>query len=508
MSYPKKLLNLKPIRGVTYDIPAHEVGPEFYTSCQNVNFRNGFAERIRGTRSIYGTLPSAAHRALNAQMGGTNWWLIMGASTVHALETSNSYDITPVGGLTAVSAPWEWSAGLLNGVPVLNNGKDAPMYWDGSGSSDLVTLPDWPASTVCKQMVPFRFHLVALDIDGPSGHFESQVKWSDAAEPGAIPASWTPSASNEAGDAQLSDTPGPIMTAVPLRDSLLIYKRNSVYSMDYVGGTAVFQIRGLLTSTGALTRHSVCEVDGRHFVVTDRDIIWTDGTNISSVAAGRMRDYLFNQLDQTHYENLFVTHYRARQEVWICFPETGNSACTKALVYNTATDAFGERSLPNVSHAAIGIVNDTTPSGIWDADGEAWDVDFSAWNDVSYSLASSGLVTVGGTVMNLHDTNDATAVSASVGKYDLAFDAPERIKFIRRLHILTKNPGTMFVRVGARMSPTEPIRWSPEVTLTEDSQVVNTFAQGRYISLEVRSTGVEPWVLTGINLEVELRGYH
>jgi hypothetical protein len=36
---------------------------------------------------------------------------------------------------------------------------------------------------------------------------------------------------------------------------------------------------------------------------------------------------------------------------------------------------------------------------------------------------------------------------------------------------------------------------------------VNCFAQGRYISVEVRSTGSTVWELTGIELEAELRGY-
>lgn len=508
MSYPKKLLNLKPVRGVVYDTPAHEVGPEFYTSCRNVHFRNGFAERVMGSRSVYGTLPTAALRVLNARIDTSNFWLVMGEDEVHALEGSSTYDLTPTGGLTTAANPWEWSGGLLNGVPVLNNSKDAPMYWDGSPSSELAPLTDWPAGTVCRQVVPFRYHLVALDIDGPGGRFEGLVKWSDAAEPGTIPSSWTPSASNEAGDAELADQPGPILTAVPLRDSLLIYKRNAVYSMDYVGGVEVFAFRTLFTSMGALAPRAVCEADGKHFVVTERDIVQTDGTTVTSLAAGRMREYLFNQLDQTHYRNLFVVFYRARNEVWVCFPETGNELCTKALVYNTATDSFGERSLPGVTHATIGIVSDTTPSDVWDADSEAWDLDFSVWNAVSFSLASPGLVTAGGTVMTLQDTTDSTAVEASVGKYDLTMDAPERIKFVRRVHLLTQNPGGLLVRVGARMSPTEAIRWSPEVTLPDGSQIINTFAQGRYISVEVRSTGTEPWVITGINLEVELRGYH
>src|SRR5690606_17349427 len=152
----------------------------------------------------------------------------------------------------------------------------------GDVGTPFAELPDWPEGTTCKSIVAFRQFLNALDIDGPGGHFEKQVKWSNAAEPGAVPDSWTPAADNLAGDAILSDTPGPVLCAVPLRGSLLVYKRSGTYAMDFVADLdQVFVVRTLFSSSGALTRHAVADLNGQHFVVTDGDIILTNGTNRS-----------------------------------------------------------------------------------------------------------------------------------------------------------------------------------------------------------------------------------
>ena len=505
----KKLLRLKPTRGLVYDTPAHEVGAEFFTAGRNVQFRGGFAQRVSGSRQVYGTMPVTAFELLNSRMGSTNWWLVFGPDAIHAFETSNMHDITPSSGLETVAEPWEWNATLLNGVPVFNNGRDAPMYWDGNPANEAQALPDWPAGTIAKHVVAFKYHLVALDIDGPSGRFESQVLWSDAAEPGAVPASWTPAPDNEAGSTQLGDTPGPVMTAVPLRGSLLIYKRSSTYAMDYIPeSNEIFSFRTLFSSLGALTRHAVADLNGEHFVVTDGDIVITDGTNRRSVAEGRMKDYLFRNLDQDHYENLFAIYHRSRNEVWVCYPETGHQFCNKALVYDVAADSFGERDLDDVACAAVGIVNDTAVSDVWDDDDEPWDFDNSTWNETNYSFATESLVT-GGASLIMQDTSDNAALPSMVARHDLTFDAPERVKFVRRAHILTgPNSGTLSVRLGARMTPTAPITWSAPVSLAEPSQIVNAFAQGRYISVEISASNSSTWKVTGIELEAEMRGYH
>ena len=514
MSYPKKLLRLKPIRGLAFDVPANEIAPEFYTGGNNVLFRDGIAGRIRGSRDAYAqnTVAPVMH-LLNVRAPGgiteSNFWLVFGEDEVQALETSNIDEVTG-DPLTPISFPWQWSTTLLNNVPCFTNGLDPPRYWGGDVGTPADELPDWPSGTICKSLVAFKFHLFALDIDGPSGHFESQILWSDAAEPGAVPASWTPDATNEAGDAILADTPGPCMCAVPLQDTLLVFKRSSTYAVNYQEGSqSIFMVRLLDGDRGALTRHAAVDIGGKVLIVTDGDVMLTDGVNWQSIANGRVREYIFSQLDQASYENLFVAHDRSKNEVWICYPTTGDAYCTEAVVYNAAADTWGIRELANVTYAEVGVVNDLSADESWDVDTEVWDDDHSAWNSANFSLATEQLI-VGNASgdIELQEAGSPVAVASTIYRHDLSMGKPERFKFVRRVHLRTnETPGTLYARVGTRNSPTDAINWGAEQALVPPAAYVNVLALGRFVSVGVRSEGTEVWELSGIELEYEERGY-
>lgn len=510
MSLPLRTLNFRPTRGVSYDVPSYELSEDFWSFAQNVLFRQGFASRVLGSRAAYGTLPTDAYHIRNALIGTTSFWLLFGLDEIHALETSNQDDVTPAAGLTAISNPWQWSSTLLNGVPCATNGLDAPLYWPGTVLDPFEDLPDFPASTICKSLVAYKYHLFALDIDGPSGHFENQVLWSDAADPGSVPASWTAAADNEAGSAEIADSPGPVMCGQILRGTLMLYKRSSTTAVNYLPeSNEVFSFDTLFTSSGALTRHSVCDINGQHFVVTDGDVILTDGTNRRSVADGRMKDYLFRQIDQTYYENLFVVYHRAKNEVLTFFPEQGgDGTCTKAIVYDLSKDAWGVRDI-QAKCAAVGIVNDTSPDETWDADSGAWNDDSSYWNQPNYTLATESLLTGFEDTLTLHDTADAVTVDNSIRRDGLTMGDPRRVKLVKGLRVRAEAGfGELLCRVGSSMTPSGSVTWSSEVALTEPAEIVNVLIAGRYISLQVRSAGSEPWRVSSVDVIYEMRGYH
>ena len=510
MTYPKQTVSLRPTRGFISDTPAHEVGPDFFTSMTNVITRGGFAQRIPGSRSVYDTAlgvaaPGQLMHAVNCNNGGTNYWLIFeDDGTAWAIEGGNATQIDNTL-LASVGNPVDYSSSLLNGVPVISNGADEPVYW---GGANLINLTDWTSTETCQFITAFKYHLFALDISGPGGTFTSLLRWSQAAEPGTIPDEWTPSGTNDAGDVELSDSPGALLCAYPMRDSLLIYKRSATYQAKFVGGNNVFNFRKVQSTSGALTRRSVCDVNGQHLVVSDGDIVISDGSNRRSIGEARVKDWLFNQLDQDNYQNMFCAYNRAQHEVVIGFPTAGAEFCNTALVYNVELDSFGVRDLADLVQAPIGFVNDTVDSNNWADRTEAWADAVGAWGSSTVSTARDSMIFIHTDEMHQQDVSDAETLTAYLGKYSMDFGDSGRVKFLRRIHVQARaDYGTLYVRAGGQMQSNDSITWSSEVTITDPEQLVNLFAQGRYISIEVRSAGSSVWKITGFDLEVEQRGY-
>lgn len=512
MSYPKRLYRLRPRRGVASDQPAWSLPDEFYTQADNIIFRDGIAERAPSLAAVYDPPSVAPYCLLNAQIGGTNFWIYIGATSAYAVQTSVHTEITHASTQQSNVNIEQLSLGLLNSVPFFNNALDEPMYWDGNVANNFIDLPGWTATETCQFMVAHRFHLFAFNISGPGGDFPDQLKWSSAAVPGAVPATWVAAATNEAGDATLSDTPGELVSAANLRGSLIAYKNGSAHSIDYIENSEeIFSIRTLFAQLGALTRHSVADINGSHFVVADGDIVLHDGSNIRSVARNRRRRFLFNQIDQDNYENLFTVYHRAQNEVWICFPTAGNSFCDRAMIYDVANDAWGDRELSGVTFAATGIINDTAADETWDADAEVWDDDVTTWNQQNFSLATRELVLADGDTPDLLEVGlGAQSLTAVLARYSMDFGNGERLKFAKRVHIRVEADESIdfTLRMGTQSAPQGTITWKSPQSFSSDVGFANVLALGKYLSLELSATTDRAFRITGLDIEYEERGYH
>ena len=511
MTYPKKLLRLRPRKGLASDGPDWTIPQEFFTQAENIVFRLGVAERAPSSAAVYDPPSVAPYCLLNTQIAGTNYWIYVGATASYAVETSNHTAITHASGQASQTDVSKISLGLLNSVPYFNNALDEPMYWDGNVSNNFVDLPGWTTGETCEIMIAHKFHLFALNLSEVGGDYPEKVAWSDAAAPGNVPASWTASASNEAGDAILASTPGAILSAANLRDSLAIYKQGATHLADYIGGSEIYAFRTAFHQAGALTRHAVADINGRHLVVTDGDIIIHDGQQVASIAQARRRRYLFNSIDEDNYQKLFVVNYRAKGEVWICFPEAGSSQATRAMIYDTVNDAWGDRELPGINFAATGLINDTAVDQTWDVDTEVWNDDTSPWNLQNFSNSTEALVLAEPDGPDFLQIETGTETLTSVlARHDLDFGEPERFKFLRRIHFRTEADVAVdfSVRVGTRNATGESISWGNSVAFNSDDGYVNILAMGRLLSVELTTTTSSPFKITGIDLEAEIRGYH
>lgn len=520
MAYPKKVLTVRPTKGLVLDLPPNEVGPDFWTAGSNVQFRDGFAQRVGGYTEIYDGTQDLIKGLLNAQSGGSNYWLYFGDDTIYAASTGTHTDITPTV-FTGTTKANQWTLSVLNGIPVACNGIDPPIYWDFDPLNKMQTLPGWTPGTVAGGIRAHRYNLFAYNVQKTEGTFPEQILWSNSAEPGAIPTSWTAAATNDAGDTILAETPGSIVEAAGLRSSMVFYKQHSCYAADFVGGNEVYSFRKLFATTGTLSKNCVAEHNGMHYLFGDGDIFMTDGNTGQSIVDSRMRRFIFNQLDSSNYESVFVAKYTAKDEVWFCFPTAGNKYCNVALVVDTGSGkALGVRDLPRVSCAATGLINDTATSQRWDDQTVTWSEMSTLWNQQTFVESEDALVigspdesTPANSKMYQIDTGDSfdgTEIVANVGKHHMAFDDPTRVKFVRRVtpHIDAADGTEVSFRIGSSSNSQGPITWATTQTYTVGGRgFIDTLIQGKFISIEFFTTGGAQWTISSFEVEAELRGY-
>lgn len=498
---------LRPLGGHVLDIDPSELSPQVLSLARNVNMRKGFPSRIRGRRVAYTGVPMSPLHMLNFNLNSFNWWLLFGASQIYAAETNNAYDVS-IAGQSATSNPYQWSSTLLNGIPVFTNGLNTPRYWTGDSADDALELPNWPANTTCKFIVAFRFHIFALDIDGPDGAFNNLIMWSDATEPGAVPQSWTPAADNEAGSAFCADTQGACIAGSPLGTQLMIYKPGSIYAVEYAGQPPdnIFTVRPVNRSAGLIAPHALKTIGTAQAAVGNDDVIMTDGVNARSIADSRIKRALANSIDETNARNVFTVYDHNARELWVCVPETGNQFATIAHIWDERRDNWVTRDLVAAKYAAVGYVNDDVQSQVWDDDTGTWDSDFSTWNEAQQGGKQNVLLS-DSNGLYVEDVPDVTAVDATIQRLDLAFDDPEQIKVTSRVYIEGSGAGlsSLWFRLGARNSTDAGIAWGPYVQRQSGGREYET--AGKFISIEINNDNdTQEWTVNKITIEAEYDG--
>lgn len=510
-------------QGIVKDIDPQELSSEVWSGGNNVRSKDGAMEKLEGHSQVFGATTVAPHALLQATDGSNILWLYASTAKVYTHSPSGHTNITRQS--TGVDVDYtgaatdRWSGGTLNGIPVITNGVDAPQMWNTpAASTKLADLTAWPASTTCRVMRPFKNFLVAMDVTKSGTRYPHLVKWSHSADPGAVPSSWDETdATKDAGENVIAQTPGYIIDALPMRDILVIYKEDSCYGMQYVGGQYIFRFYPMLKNVGVLAKGCIAEFEGKHLVLTNGDVIVHDGQQPHSILDKRLKKYLFNAIDNDNYANSFVTPNYKKGEIWICFPESGQTYATKALIWNWKDNTFGLRDLPGVSAISYGIISDSEDQS-WNADSDAWNDDTTNWDERYFNPTETRLLMADPTNSKLFmadDTNqfDGTNMVTYVereglplggGKVDL-----QSIKLVKRIwpRIEALSGVVMTVEVGYQMNQDDPVSWDTAKTFTAGAdKSVDCLVTGRVVSVRFKTEADVAWKLHGFDLEYEVAG--
>ena len=496
--------------GLMPDVQGQELPPNAWTAARNIRFSAGCAQTVGGHAAAFSAPSVTPYSIFNYTTPADKYWVHLGLAAAYSDDGTTRSTITPTVPFTG-SADARWTGGSFNGVLVLNNGVDVPHYWGGLGL--IAPLTAWTSTWRCQALAIYKNYLVALDITKGSARYGSMVKWSKSADPGTLPTSWDEAnPALDAGEVDLAETPDLLVDALPLGDVLVVYKERSMYAMQLSGDNSIFRFQRLPGEFGMLTRGCGAITPVGHVVLTAGDVILHSGGEPKSIVTSRTRNWLFLQIDQTNWRRCFVVSNPNVSEVWICYPEAGQAACTKALTWNWESDTFGTRDLPGVTDAAFGSL--VGGAETWVADSESWDADSTAWSQIAFAATKSTLM-LSSTAPAIYAAEQgngfgAAAIPVSLERKHIAIGGDtDAVKLVRGIRPRIDGPkgSVVNIEVGAAMdAETEPVYSAAVPYAIGSTFQADTFAAGRLHSIRLTSNSLSPWRVKSLDVDYIVQG--
>lgn len=473
--------------GIICDIEPHELSPLAWSDGRNVRFRDGKIIRSNSLSQVLGTTLGNPYWVKGIQTNTNAYWMYSSLTKMFLTDGGTHDEITrAVGGDYTVDQTRMWNGGLLGNIPVITNGIDVPQMYTAPGiGNNLADLSNWPSGDRVNVIKPFKNFLVGAALTRGGVLYPHVVKWSHPAVIGTVPATWDETdPTKQAGEVEIvDDQPGQIRDGVSLRDTFVLYKDNTVWGMQFIGGNSIFRFYPILTQTGILSNNCAVEIlnGTMHFVATGDDIIIHDGQNTKSVLTGKMKEFLKNNLAVANASRSYCVCDKANNEAILFFPSIGHIYPDTAIVYNYIQETLSIRNFPEeLRHVGIGNIGGTT--GAWDLDSGVWDSDSEIWDLLTFDPHFFNLVGAGATSNQLQDVNAETVFAQGyLERTGLGVTGQDRLTGeikvdITKRKLITRvwpkaRKGPVQVSIGSQEYLDGPITWLAQKTFTPGGPV-------------------------------------
>lgn len=339
-------------------------------------------------------LSVGTHTNLYAMPGGTNLIDITptGFAPGNALPTlSGGYGSYFYGGstfgtpmpitlATGTSEATTWAMDNFGQLPLALASHEGTIYsWDLNTANKAVAVTNAP--TNCRSLVvtPERF-LFALGAGGNA----RKVQWSDQEDM----TSWTPSATNQAGDLELQ-TSGQIMAGARVNSGALVFTDKDVWLANYIGGQLVYGFNRV-ADVGVLSRKA--------FAKTPAGIVWMNegGFYLFDGAVRPLNcevaDFVFSDIGWNNASLIWAMANPTFSEVWFFYPSDASGEVNRYVTWNWETNAW-----------TIGALERTTgvEDGLFDypimvnASGSVYDHEIGFNHDGLDAYAQTGPIQIG-----------------------------------------------------------------------------------------------------------------
>lgn len=293
---------------------------------------------------------------------------------------------------SSLSEPTTWSLDTWGENLVACSSADGGLYeWQLDFATPTVAAAISGAPTGCDALVVTeeRF-LFALGAGGDP----RKVQWSDREDN----TTWTPAATNEAGDFILQ-TAGAIQLGRRVRGQTLILTDQDAHTATYQGPPFVYGFERVGTACGAISRRCAVEAEGAVYWMGDGSFFRYAGGLVQEVQSD-VADWVFSNLNTSQRGKVYAVANTKFSEVWWFFPKSTENDCY--VSYNYKENHWSIGSLPR----SCGVDRGVFRNPIWiDPDGNIYEHETGTNYGGASVYAESGPISLGAgeNVMNVTD---------------------------------------------------------------------------------------------------------
>lgn len=290
------------------------------TAISGVTIKSAFQWRATTSTTVYTVLGT----------GEELYYVVYGAN--------NGIDITP-SGLTTGDAYDLWIFDNWGSELIALLESDGRIFRWGLGyagppPASPSILSGAPTDCLGVLVTPERF-LFAL---GAGGNFR-KVQWCDREDL----TTWTPAATNEAGDFELETTGKLVAGLVVDRETMLLTTADA-WVAQYLGPPFVYGFQRVGSDCGLIAPQAA--------VNTTAGAVWMGNDNFYAYDGAvreipcPVRSYVFDELDREDTKHcIFAVHNPKFSEVWWFFPSSGSTTNDRYVTYNYREDHWMTGSL-------------------------------------------------------------------------------------------------------------------------------------------------------------------
>ena len=508
------------LNAINADALGARLGPDragiaSWSMSRNTRFVDGVVNAVRGELDVFPGGPSTpilAGRQL--VQGGVNVLVCVVSNGIWTFD--GAWHNQSPAGFVAPELD-RISTTVINGLLVVNAPPNEPYFVPLTGGYPVATkLPGWVANSYCNALVAYRYYLVAVGITEGASKFDQLVRWSVSAEPGALPASWTPLPENDAGDLVVAEFPGELVAARPLGDALMLYKHSGTWALNWVGGQGIMARRLVFPLVGVLNQQAVVNIERAHVLAVPGDLVMHDGATSKSLLEGRFRNWFKERVQPGVWGRVTLALDSVKGEVWCAYPVPGSDALVEAVVWSRFDDSITVRDISPSNNLFFSAIQ-----------GQRW-----AWSDQTFSWANSGgkrwsdqgysgdgsamLVCLANPSGSKLSQLDATFPPATLRIADRVVYA-ERVgipvgplglkKLFKRVRPrVSGQVGTVLaVQIGAHDEISAPVKWQAAQPFTiGQSTSVPAMVAGRFAAMRFEGTG--RFAVEGFSIEYTEQG--